>query len=362
MTLHITNGDAAGTLLKGTPGVEGDILPWRDVLHEGPVPAGLSLEELSLVRADFLSFSLKFSPVGGGHSPDRETIRADFQTRDRRLHATRGEDEAVLWFEHDLYDQLQLIQILDWFHRAGEAGGPKKLSLICIDHFDGVPWFDGFGVLTPEQMALLLPAREPVTPTQMKTATKAWAAFRQDDPGALVGLLQADLSPLPFLNKALWRLCREYPWVKDGLTLTQRRLLTSLADPAEELPRLAFLMAERDVDWEPRYREIMAGPLTFRRVFHNLMHLEEHPFMGDHWAAWLLGELALGEEPLVRVSLGGTEPSYAITGAGREILAGERPWAPSPGFDCWRGGVHIHPGGRWLWDEGGNAFRPAGQG
>jgi hypothetical protein len=28
--------------------------------------------------------------------------------------AARGEDEIVLWFEHDLYDQLQLLQLLDW--------------------------------------------------------------------------------------------------------------------------------------------------------------------------------------------------------------------------------------------------------
>jgi len=52
--LNITNGDsAAGTLSEA--GVEGKILPWRDVLHEGPVDSSLSLEELSKVRARFIS-------------------------------------------------------------------------------------------------------------------------------------------------------------------------------------------------------------------------------------------------------------------------------------------------------------------
>ena len=35
-------------------GIEGDFLSRLDVLHDGPVPEGLSLEELSEVRADFI--------------------------------------------------------------------------------------------------------------------------------------------------------------------------------------------------------------------------------------------------------------------------------------------------------------------
>ena len=37
--LIITNGDSAADLLR-LAGREGVILPWRDVLHEGPIVAG----------------------------------------------------------------------------------------------------------------------------------------------------------------------------------------------------------------------------------------------------------------------------------------------------------------------------------
>ena len=47
--LNITNGDsAAGTMSEA--GVEGKIIAWRDVLHEGPVDSSLPLEELSKQR------------------------------------------------------------------------------------------------------------------------------------------------------------------------------------------------------------------------------------------------------------------------------------------------------------------------
>ena len=51
--LNITNGDSAVSIIEQA-GITGDILPWRDVLHDGPVPAGLSLEALSKVRTQFI--------------------------------------------------------------------------------------------------------------------------------------------------------------------------------------------------------------------------------------------------------------------------------------------------------------------
>ena len=35
-TLHITNGDCVADTLREA--IEGEVMPWRDVLHDGPVP------------------------------------------------------------------------------------------------------------------------------------------------------------------------------------------------------------------------------------------------------------------------------------------------------------------------------------
>ena len=42
-------------------------------------------------------------------------IAADFAARDAVLSAHSGFDRIELWFEHDLYDQLQLVQVLAFF-------------------------------------------------------------------------------------------------------------------------------------------------------------------------------------------------------------------------------------------------------
>ena len=49
-------------------------------------------------------------------------------------------DEIVLWFEHDLYDQLHLLQILD---RLPLDGGPR-VTAVPADDYLGAPAGRGF--------------------------------------------------------------------------------------------------------------------------------------------------------------------------------------------------------------------------
>jgi hypothetical protein len=52
--LHVTNGDETVARMEAA-GVSGELVPWRDALHEGPVPAGLAPAELAAARARFLA-------------------------------------------------------------------------------------------------------------------------------------------------------------------------------------------------------------------------------------------------------------------------------------------------------------------
>src|SRR5918911_4354026 len=136
--LHLTNGDsAAGTLAE--TGIEGRVLPWRDVLHEGPVP-DLPAGELRGVRAQFIA-ARGWAPL--------DAAEADMRERDAALAAALVSEPVVLWFEHDLYDQLQLIQVLSRVPDSAEVSG------ILVDRF--------LGALPADELAALWPARRPVS-------------------------------------------------------------------------------------------------------------------------------------------------------------------------------------------------------
>ena len=72
--LHITNGESAGNTLRQTT-LGGAVLPWQDVLHEGPVPAQPRRELLG-TRARFL--------VGCGWGR-QQALLSSFVRRDRQL-------------------------------------------------------------------------------------------------------------------------------------------------------------------------------------------------------------------------------------------------------------------------------------
>ena len=77
----------------------------RDVLHEGPCPP-VDGDAWHEVRARFLA-----SATAGRRSEIKAALAAR-RSRRSPTRARRG-DEIVLWFEHDLFDQLALIRTLD---------------------------------------------------------------------------------------------------------------------------------------------------------------------------------------------------------------------------------------------------------
>ncbi len=209
--LHITNGDSVS--------IEGHCVPWRDILHDGPVPRTGSLHELSAIRARFLA------EEGYG---SYDSLLNSFRERDASLH---HEGEVVLWFEHDLYDQLQLIQILDWFHKHA-----RPVSLIQSDTY--------LGPMPQRQVMALLPTRRPVTAAQFDAASRAWLAFTSPDPAALPALDR--LEALPYLRPALQRLLEEYPSPFNGLSRSQNQILRAAGAGYRSRPSLYRAFSRRE--------------------------------------------------------------------------------------------------------------------
>ena len=190
---------------------------WADALHDGPV-ADVSDEELVRIRAAFIADGLDVSA---------EEVEADLTHWRDVVDDDDGYDELVLWFEHDLFDQLNLIQLLT---RVGRDRPIRKpVSLISINRYPGHPHFKGIGELTPADVAALYATRRPVTPQQIQLAAIAWDAFRSGERPRVDALLSGDTSALPFLAPALRRHLAEAASGPDGLTRSERRLIEQLA-------------------------------------------------------------------------------------------------------------------------------------
>jgi hypothetical protein len=324
--LHITNGDSVAGTLRQT-GLPGIIVTWKDILHEGPTPAGLSLEQMSQLRAQFLA-----DHALGTY----DAVLAAFLSRDATLAQFAAHQEVILWFEHDLYDQLQLVQLLDWF--AHQDRSTVTISLICIDAFAGIARFFGLGQLNASQLRSLYETRQPLTEEAFALGRDAWNAFCSPDPKAIEAFLQRDAAALPFLKAALRRHLEQFPALHGGLSRTERQILEVVASDVH----------------------------TPLEIFRATQEREERAFLGDT-PFWLyLSGLCTGSNPFLERADGGTfslpaanshDPAFrdqvlVLTAEGQNALAGQADWIKSRrGIDRWLGGVHLHgQEAAWRWD------------
>ncbi|MCW5696597.1 MAG: DUF1835 domain-containing protein [Bauldia sp.] len=321
--LILTNGDSAAELLAAA-GLRGRIVPWRDVLHEGPLKPGMSLEQQSDVRSEYLAarFGLPYADV-----------RADMLARDAILRNHHIFERITIWLEHDLYDQLQLLQILAFFDRERRIDG---LVLVQADDF--------LGAQRPESILRFAERAVPVTRAMVDTAGRFWAALTEPTPPPLVramGTLPTEA--FPFLWLALERMLAELPAPGTGLSRSERTLLAALAD----------------------------APATPRQLFTALLASEEAAFMGDWSAFRILDDFNAAPQPLV----GGLPGPYPCTGAeaaieryvtatvaitplGRRVLASEIDAIATNGIDRWWGGTHLAGKDCWRWDAGARRLVP----
>jgi hypothetical protein len=297
--LHITNSDGALYLLKKA-GILGTHLAWRDALYDGPVPSGVSLEKASATRADYLASRGYGSPIKLIH---------DFERRDAELRRASEFSEVVLWFEHDLFDQLQLLQTLTALEELNLD--PGRVATIQSDEY--------LGNMTVDEILPLFPKRRTATAAIFKSARRNWERFTSASPSELYAGAAEDAIGLPFLRAALQRLCEEYPSKRDGLSRSQRQALYAVAQ----------------------------GPARIDELFVRSQAREEASFLGNRAFSIMLDELRSSDGTLIETDA----QSIVLTSLGRRVLAGDADWLDEHPIDRWIGGVHLVPSNLPRWDE-----------
>lgn len=317
MKLVYTNGDSACSKIQGLQ-LADKVVPWRDILHEGPVEGHMPLAKRSEARAKFI-----FEFDGG----DQTELHQNFKDRDKTLFYLNEYSRVELWFEHDLYDQLQLLQILDFAHHNLER---QEFYLVQSDDYLGEMDDDAFKALPS--------LSKPVTPDMKAYSAKAWAALTKSTPDNLIRVL--DNPDMPFVAPAIRRLVMEYPDSRSGLPTSIYNALTLLLN----------------------------GPATTGKLFEHMQNCELAKFMGDLSFAKYIDELGTCLQPLIAgenviystsKASGRKSPeqiqSYFrqkihLTEFGKQVMERAANHVSKNGIDRWICGVQLTPENLYFYD------------
>ena len=232
----------------------------------------------------------------------------EFERRDAHVRSAADFEEVVLWFEHDLYDQLQLLQALTTLEELNLE--PGRISLVQSDHY--------LASMTVDEIVALLRKRRSATPAVFKSARRTWERFTSSEPSDLYAAAAEDAIGLPFLRAALQRLCEEYPWKRDGLSRSERQALYAVAQ----------------------------GSAPLEELFARAQAREEASFLGERGFAAILDDLG-ADGALIEKEDG----ALVTTALGRRVLAGDADWLEAHAINRWIGGVHLNPRRLTRWDE-----------
>ena len=324
--LHIHNGDSAANIAKQSS-LPGKHVAWRESLITGPTPSGLSTGEWRSVRAAHLSEA---------YGVDKQECEQGLLSQEEKLDSYLEHDEVVLWFEHDLFCQLHLLYLLDWFSRRDL--GKTRLTLVCIGEFPGKENFRGLGELTPEELASLFPVRQQVMRAQLDLATAAWRAYCSTNPTDIEKLLQTDMSALRFLQAALRAHLQRFPSTKNGLGRIEHRALQLIH---EGLNRFSDLFA-RFGEAEPVYG---LGDAQFWLALRRMSAVRRPLITISNEANEEMDDQVLTPDIVRNARL-------ELTDLGEAVLKGDADSVKLNRIDIWLGGVHLS--GRknlWRWDE-----------
>ncbi|HRD76767.1 MAG TPA: hypothetical protein PK264_12670 [Hyphomicrobiaceae bacterium] len=315
LSVIVTNGDALAATLR-IHCVDADIIPWRDVLWEGPVPANFDDRELAEVRARHLAsaFSSRF----------RDDL-AMLLERDDQFATARWTDSITLLFEPDLTDQLQLLQCLDRIARWSDTG-----AAVCLAECRAPLR------TAADTRAALLGARA-LTTGILALGRAAFEAFRAPDPIALLALLAADTSPLPDLRNALIDLLGDLPAPGSGLSASEAAILTCLEQGACTPAKLFAELARR------------GDPLAQR---------------GD-WCVFAIISRLASTPPAAIAGLDGCFPidgstnergafldsRISLTDCGKALLGDELDLTQLAPPHRWLGGMQLTPENLWRWSR-----------
>ncbi|KAB5491731.1 MULTISPECIES: DUF1835 domain-containing protein [Flagellimonas] len=219
--LHITNGDSFTSRLQSLQ-LKGDIITWREMLCEGKTLCAVGSESFWKTRFEFLNKNYKVTKSWFVEKTLKEY---------RSLCNHKQQDHIVLWFEYDLFCQINMLAVLSWLK---EHRRHAEISLVCSGKEDESGKLYGLNELSDERLLQLYESRTLLSQDDIEYADYIWQLYCSDNPIRMENQLANNDFQFEYLNDALKTHLKRFPTIKNGLNELENHVLkTAVAKKPE---------------------------------------------------------------------------------------------------------------------------------
>jgi hypothetical protein len=212
--LHITNGDSTTNYLQKL-NIQGDFITWREMLCEGKTEVKVGSEQFWKSRFDFLKQSYKITK--------KQFIDLTLKEY-RNLCNQKTQEEIVLWFEHDLFCQVNMLAVISWLKRYRKG---RKVSLVCSGSIHGSDKLYGLSQLSKKQIQNHYKNKIELTQNDIEYADYVWQLYCSNNPIQLQNVQQYQPSKtFTYLTNGILAHLQRFPSLGNGLNTIENNIIT----------------------------------------------------------------------------------------------------------------------------------------
>lgn len=208
--LHILNGDATKYLFNETS-ISGEVVVMRELFSQGKVVANDHPEFWNIRKAYFQNF----------YFVSEEEYEQKILNELKR--ALAKSNEIVIWYEYDLYCQLNTLFLAQWLISWNKT----NISIICSGKKDDT-WI-GLGERPSLDYPELLENRQSLSEIQIESAKKIWKAFTNEDARQLMNIIP-ECESWPYMKRAMKGHIKRFPDTRHGLGILEMKILKFIGD------------------------------------------------------------------------------------------------------------------------------------
>lgn len=215
--LHITNGDAFTERLKKLD-IKGDIITWREMLCEGKTLTHVGSESFWKTRFEFLHKNYKVSKSWFIEKTLKEY---------RSLCNHKQQDQIVLWFEYDLFCQVNMLAVISWLLTNRRYA---EISLVCSGKEDESGKLYGLNELSDEKLTSLYKNKVVLNQDDVEFADYVWQLYCSNNPIRLENLTDFNDYNFAYLGDAVNTHLKRFPSIANGLNEMENNILQLAID------------------------------------------------------------------------------------------------------------------------------------
>lgn len=214
-TIHVLNGDSTAQILDKS-NIDGDIVVWREMLCEGPLHTNVGSDEFWGNRYTFFENEIGVERLEYFDKTIKEIVK---------LEDVSNYNEVVLWFEFDLFCQVNLLALCTYLL----SNYVKKANyfLVCTGKKEGKDKLQPLSNYSPEDYKNLYKNKILLSKANLEYAKQCWNVYVKNDFEELKNFNFNQSSKFEYLQLAMNQHLNSFP-SKNGFNQIENKILETI--------------------------------------------------------------------------------------------------------------------------------------